>query len=69
VGWSGLSGGRVDSSAGSLAIFRKLGDRSSQAVSLTNIGTPFGRLGRHDEAIACLQATLTVYRELGDMLG
>jgi hypothetical protein len=37
-----LSGGRVESSAGSLAIFRKLGDRSSQAVSLTNIGTALG---------------------------
>jgi hypothetical protein len=37
-----LSGGRIESSAGSLAIFRKLGDRNSQAVSLTNIGTALG---------------------------
>jgi tetratricopeptide (TPR) repeat protein len=50
-------------------IARRLGDRTSEASALTNLGGTLALLRQLDEAITVLQDALAFYREVGDRRG
>jgi tetratricopeptide (TPR) repeat protein len=50
-------------------LWRGLGNKHGQAVALTHLGTTYGALGRHDESLTSLDASLRLLREAGDIDG
>jgi tetratricopeptide (TPR) repeat protein len=50
-------------------IVPELNDRQAQAMSQRITGVLYGRLGRHEEAIVCLEQSITIFVELGDHRG
>ncbi|WP_157536652.1 ATP-binding protein [Kitasatospora mediocidica] len=52
--------------AQALHLYRRLGDRAGEAMTLHSLGTAARRDGRHERATAHYTAALTLFRELGD---
>ena len=42
-----------------------MGDRLGEATGLASLGVVYFHQGRHDEAIACQEESLTIFREIG----
>ncbi|MQA02994.1 MAG: tetratricopeptide repeat protein [Streptosporangiales bacterium] len=52
-----------------LAAARHLGDTFAEAETLTHLSAAYGRSGRAQAAIECLEQALPLYRDLGDRFG
>ena len=50
-----------------LDLYRRLGDRPMQALSLHNLGAGHHVLGHRDRAVACYTQQLAIAEELGDL--
>ena len=52
-----------------LTIYRKIGNRQGEAISLGNLGNAYDSLGQYQKAIDFHQQYLEISREIGDRLG
>jgi CHAT domain-containing protein/uncharacterized protein HemY len=50
-----------------LAIYREIGDLTSQAKSLNNLGNAYNSLSEYGKAIAYFQQALPIYKDAGDL--
>jgi tetratricopeptide (TPR) repeat protein len=53
----------------SLAIFREIGDKAGEGVTLNNIGQIYDARGDYPAALKYLKQSLAIYREIGDKEG
>jgi CHAT domain-containing protein/Tfp pilus assembly protein PilF len=53
----------------SLAIFKEIGDREGEALSLNNLGVAYRSLGQYPKAIEYYQQSLAIFKEIGDREG
>jgi tetratricopeptide (TPR) repeat protein len=58
----------IDSSAESIAIFRRLGAKGHQAHALNSLGVSLLSTGAFEDAIACIRASVVLDREAGDRI-
>ena len=51
------------------SIFKELGDRKGQAVTLKGLGHCYSSLGQHTKAMELYEQVLPIKKELGDRVG